>query len=238
MMLWTKEKRLNWSFMEIDIYKGSQCYHIEVKFKKMKRMVLRYREGKYLLSAPLYAQENNLKAWLDELQQEDFERLRACVKVKETDQFVYIFGQKYFLKHYPLGDGLKIKDNVLRIYAHNRVKALEVYLNNTLYQYIEKRIAFYYQQGICPVLPTFELTKMKASYGKCACQLHHIRFARSLIHEPPKVIDSVIVHELAHLKYPNHSQNFYAWVRLFDPTYDLSTNYLKQGGAGDDSIDK
>jgi predicted metal-dependent hydrolase len=48
---------------------------------------------------------------------------------------------------------------------------------------------------------------------------------------PPEVIDSVVVHELCHLKEPNHSKRFYDLVLSVYPDYWLWDNWLKENGA-------
>ena len=48
---------------------------------------------------------------------------------------------------------------------------------------------------------------------------------------PPEVIDSVVVHELCHLKEMNHSPRFYAEVKRVFPNYDRWNDWLKKNGA-------
>ena len=47
---------------------------------------------------------------------------------------------------------------------------------------------------------------------------------------PPEVIDSVVVHELAHLKEMNHSERFYAEVLRVFPDYWKWQGWLKEHG--------
>ena len=48
---------------------------------------------------------------------------------------------------------------------------------------------------------------------------------------PPEVIDSVVVHELCHLKEMNHSERFYAEVLRVMPDYRKWDRWLKDSGA-------
>jgi predicted metal-dependent hydrolase len=45
-------------------------------------------------------------------------------------------------------------------------------------------------------------------------------------------MDSVIIHELCHLKYMNHSKEFYNEVLRVCPNYKQYDRWLKQNGVG------
>ena len=47
---------------------------------------------------------------------------------------------------------------------------------------------------------------------------------------PPEVVDSVIVHELCHLKEMNHSDRFYREVLRIYPDYWRWDKWLKENG--------
>ncbi len=48
---------------------------------------------------------------------------------------------------------------------------------------------------------------------------------------PPEVIDSVVVHELCHIKEMNHSKKFYDEVIKAFPSYKEQRKWLKENGA-------
>ena len=45
--------------------------------------------------------------------------------------------------------------------------------------------------------------------GICYCKEKVIVLCPGLLRQPPIVVDSVLVHELCHLKYPHHDSNFW-----------------------------
>jgi predicted metal-dependent hydrolase len=45
---------------------------------------------------------------------------------------------------------------------------------------------------------------------------------------PLRVIDSVVVHELAHIEFRNHSKEFWARVRMIMPDYDRQRKWLEE----------
>jgi predicted metal-dependent hydrolase len=52
-----------------------------------------------------------------------------------------------------------------------------------------------------------------------------------LLMAPPGVLDSVIIHELAHLKHMDHSPEFWALVRQAMPDYDAARSWLRANAA-------
>ena len=48
---------------------------------------------------------------------------------------------------------------------------------------------------------------------------------------PPDLIDYVIIHELVHLDYPNHSRQFWDRVRTIMPDYKSHRAWLKQSAG-------
>lgn len=70
---------------------------------------------------------------------------------------------------------------------------------------------------------------MKSRWGSCSNE-GALSFNLLLMLAPPKVRDSVIVHELCHRREMNHSQKFYALVGTYCPDYDDCRAWLKQNG--------
>jgi predicted metal-dependent hydrolase len=55
----------------------------------------------------------------------------------------------------------------------------------------------------------------KRRFGSCTSTLGTIRISRRLTQMPEWVLDYVIIHELAHLQYANHSKNFWNLVNRY-----------------------
>ena len=70
----------------------------------------------------------------------------------------------------------------------------------------------------------------KTRWGSCSAK-KNLNFNILLMLAPPEVIDSVIVHELCHLREMNHSPRFYELVRSVYPEYDKWNRWLKQNGS-------
>ena len=68
-------------------------------------------------------------------------------------------------------------------------------------------------------------------WGSCSAK-RNLNFNCLLMLAPKEVIDSVVVHELCHLKEMNHSKRFYDEVLRVYPDYHKWHRWLKEHGGG------
>jgi predicted metal-dependent hydrolase len=71
--------------------------------------------------------------------------------------------------------------------------------------------------------------EQKTKWGSCSSK-GNLNFNWKLIMMPEPVIDYVVVHELSHLKFMNHSKDFWREVEKILPEYKLQKNWLSQNG--------
>ena len=69
----------------------------------------------------------------------------------------------------------------------------------------------------------------KTRWGSCSAK-KNLNFNCLLMLAPAEVIDSVVAHEVCHLKEMNHGARFYALVREIFPDYDRCNRWLKDNG--------
>ena len=69
----------------------------------------------------------------------------------------------------------------------------------------------------------------KTRWGSCTSE-GNLNFNWRLIFAPEKVLDYVVVHELAHRKEMNHSPAFYAVVASVMPEYKIYEKWLRDNG--------
>jgi predicted metal-dependent hydrolase len=74
------------------------------------------------------------------------------------------------------------------------------------------------------------ITGARTRWGSCSSR-GTLNFSWRLVMAPPEVIDYVIIHELAHLKIPNHSSDYWKYVEQLSPNYRTLRKWLKENGA-------
>lgn len=67
--------------------------------------------------------------------------------------------------------------------------------------------------------PIVEIKIMKTRWGSCSHVKNKIRLNTELIKAPSHCIEYVIMHEMSHLKYPNHTKQFYNFLSLVMPDW-------------------
>ncbi|MBQ9679751.1 MAG: M48 family metallopeptidase [Ruminococcus sp.] len=90
--------------------------------------------------------------------------------------------------------------------------------------------AGYYARQMGVTYGRITLRCQKTRWGSCSAK-KNLNFNILLILTPPEVLDSVVVHELCHLREMNHSARFYELVYRYYPEYDKWNRWLKDNGA-------
>ena len=67
-----------------------------------------------------------------------------------------------------------------------------------------------------------------SKYGSCIPSKKALHFSNRLIMLPEDKIDAIIVHELSHMTYANHSEKFYHLVQEYIPNYFEIDKWLKK----------
>ena len=65
----------------------------------------------------------------------------------------------------------------------------------------------------------FLIKPLNKKWGFCNYEKKYVALNVELIKRTPFEIEYVILHELAHLKYPNHGKGFYNYVEKYMPNY-------------------
>ncbi|MGN0308068.1 MAG: M48 family metallopeptidase [Lachnospiraceae bacterium] len=87
---------------------------------------------------------------------------------------------------------------------------------------MEQRVACY---GI--VCREMHIRRMTSRWGSCQPSKEKITLNTRLVEAPLKAIDYVVLHELAHMKYPHHQKSFYDFIAHFMPDWRERKELLK-----------
>lgn len=106
---------------------------------------------------------------------------------------------------------------------------LDAKLKKALKEYLAIRVPYY--EKIMGIEKAYQVSvrKMKSRYGSNALDTHKLTFNLVLVHYDYPIIDSVIVHELAHHFVRGHDPKFYQKIKEFFPEYKKYDKLLKKG---------
>ncbi|MCD7773959.1 MAG: M48 family metallopeptidase [Clostridiales bacterium] len=94
--------------------------------------------------------------------------------------------------------------------------------------YIPQLVAYW--SSIMGLSPTgVKITSAQKRFGSCNSQ-NGLCFSYRIMAYDKREVDYVIVHELAHIKYKNHSKDFYALIEKYLPDYRESEKILRHRG--------
>lgn len=97
-------------------------------------------------------------------------------------------------------------------------------------EYIPRRVE-YYASMLGVGYGRITVRCQRTRWGSCSAR-GNLNFNCLLMLAPAEVIDSVVVHEVCHLKEMNHSSHFYAHVLSLYPDYHKHHKWLKLNGQG------
>ena len=60
---------------------------------------------------------------------------------------------------------------------------------------------------------------MKTLWGSCSVNRNKVTFNQYLTKAKPACIEYVVLHELVHFLYPNHSKKFYDFLSIYMPDW-------------------
>lgn len=93
-------------------------------------------------------------------------------------------------------------------------------------QYIYERVE-YYLPLTGGAYRAIRIGDQKTRWGSCSSN-GTLSFSWRLMLAPPRVLDYVVIHELCHLTYMNHSKAFWDKVESIDPDYREHRQWLKE----------
>lgn len=95
--------------------------------------------------------------------------------------------------------------------------------------YISKRVE-YYQQIIGVTVTSVSIKSRKSQWGSCDSN-GNITFSWRLVMARPEAIDYVVIHELCHRKYMDHSSQFWNEVKKYMPDYKAQKQWLEENSV-------
>ena len=201
-------------------YNG-RVYPVIITRKRMKNITYRFRNGQFLISAPWFATKSTFIAGLDRFAAKLVNHENKKVEGRGKN-FIYLLGDKYDIG--PMG--VLTFGNTTIVYSGT--EDLDKKLKKWFLKFITQRVRFYQEQMGLEEYKV-RVQQMKTRYGSNSKHTKTLNFNLGLMHYSQEIIDSVVVHELAHEVVFNHSKEFYDVVYRYYPQYDVCHNKLKKG---------
>ena len=180
-----------------------KSYDIEIIRKNIKNMHLRVLpDGKISVSAPRFVSEKSIRAFISSHEAWIDKHLEA---LPGGDEY-FLFGRTY-------------KKDI----SDEEIKAL---YRRELNEKAAVLIPLWEEKtGL--KCSKWQIRDMKSRWGSCSVKSKSIRLALNLAKYPEECLEYVILHELSHIKIPNHSKEFKDFLASYMPDFREREKLLK-----------
>ena len=196
-------------------------YLVEVTHKRIRNIHYRFVDGVFKVSCPHITPKSVIVKGLNKFASKMIARGEKSKPIGED--YIYLFGSKISLQEsgeisFTNGDKLVYKDHI----------DLDKKLHKMFLSILKDKVAYYSSKMGVP-LYRVSLRNMKTRFGSNSKKTKSVHFSYVLIHYSHPIIDSVVVHELAHILVYDHSKKFYDVVYKYCPDYDIYRKKLIRG---------
>lgn len=214
----------------------------EVERGNRKNVYILIRDGKILIRVPKRFPEYKIRNIIKEKEKWILEKLneyktfkRQETHYKEGEKF-YILGNEYLLSFYETDKKrayVEIKNEKICLYIPKGIELDEKQIKTILEKFYLKLAKLEIPEildlvtkrvGLFP--KSFAIKNMKRAWGNCNSK-KEIHLNKNLVKYSKKAIYYVCLHEVCHLKYMNHSKEFWKMVSNYMPDYKLVQKELK-----------
>ena len=199
-------------------------YEVEIIKKNNKNIYIRIKDNKIIVTCNYFTTKREIEKLIKTNYNSITKMIDKVNIKKEKEDNFYLFGTKYDII-YGFSD-INISDN--KIYIKDN-KTLNKYLDNKIKEVFTNRLDFWYNifNENIPV-PNLKIRKMTSRWGVCNLKNKNVTLNYYLYKYDLDCLDYVIVHELSHFIYPNHSKGFWNLVSNYIPNYTVKRNKLKK----------
>lgn len=189
-------------------------------------------DANLIVRAPLHISDGEIddfitkkKRWILEKRQtvSAFGEIHTPVTVATGDSILYL-GNTYTVMHEPVTE-INITGTIMSIPEEYGIDEVISWFRSEANNVILERVTRYANIMGLSFL-SVKMSEAKARWGSCSSK-NNLNFAWRLIMCPVAVIDYVVVHELSHIEYKNHSTAFWARVKTVLPNYQEQQDWLK-----------
>ena len=205
---------------------NDESYDVIIIYKDIKNMYLRVKSDlKIYITCSKYTKEKDIVRFIESNTLKINEIINDIKRknINLSDKIMYlgnsydkrlintkkiIFGKDYVF----IGKNFNL-DKFYKIEASRVFKERLDYI----YKLFEEDISY----------PSLRIRKMTSKWGVCNITRNIVTLNLELIKLDIKYLDYVIVHELSHLIYPNHSKDFWNVVSKYCPNYKIYRKEMK-----------
>lgn len=218
---------------------NSKIIEYEIVRSKIKNLYIHVRDNKVIVKAPIKMKQSEIEDIVDRKKKWIYEKINQNVVENYKDgNTVKILGKDFLLQVQFLKDikpilELNESDVVISLPLErknrNNTQIIKDLINNLYMKIAEKEVAMAMMvvTRIVGIKPNkYRIKRLKTAWGTCT-QNKNITINSELMKYDRQVIQYVVLHEICHLKYMNHSKEFWNIVEKYMKDYKEVRSRLK-----------
>ena len=187
----------------------------------------RYRplivQNAFTLSCPKYAREREILSFAAQKVEE--KRAAGVYNDFHNDGYIRLFGEKVPVMAYR-GTKDSVTEHMGIVYLERKTDEMTYSFRSAVYRFYVKKLQEKLKKRV-PIMESYigiqcagwSIASVYSVWGKCNPRTQKIVFSAELAAQSVAFIDQVIVHELAHILFPNHGKEFHAFMAKYIPNY-------------------
>lgn len=215
--------------------------NIQIKYKAVKNISIRVKSNlEVVITAPLGTPKTKIEQiinlrrdWINKHLSKFAERQLDKERNSSSNDVLEYLGKSYPLKLVTANhESINLVDGVIMIMLKDigNKEAQQDLIENWYYTQaysVFAKLILELQPLVNKPVQHLSIKKMTTRWGSCNHHKGYINLNLELIKKPLIAIEYVILHELTHLIYPNHSAQFYAYIARFMPDWQERTKLLR-----------
>ena len=210
--------------MKLDI--DGKYYEIVIEKKSgQKNTYIRVKKDlKIYVTTNKFTSTKFIKELIEENYSKIVKMIETQEKKKENNEGFFYLGKKYDIVYVSYCD-ISFGEN--KVFLNKNLDVDKWYKNQAKSLFLEHLDTQYHKFSRRIPYPSLKIRKMTSRWGVCNIRLKTITLNLELIKRDTKYLDYVIVHELSHLIYGDHSSSFWALVEENMPDYKKYRGEMK-----------
>jgi len=190
-------------------------------------------QARLVVRAPLKMSQKDIEAFIEKKAQwialrqrqvtEDAARYQVFGLAE--GQSILLFGEPHVV-HQSNVTKIKVEDKLIQVPQSTTLEGFTKWMRLKGKKTISARVS-YYAERMGLSYATVRVSNARRRWGSCGAK-NTLNFSWRLVMCPPWVIDYVVVHELCHITFKNHSSQFWQYVAKQMPHYKEARHWLKQ----------
>lgn len=205
----------------------NKVYDVHIIKKNNKNSYIRIKEDMtILITTGYFTRQKDIKNMLDSNVNSIRKMLNRQLKINKKNESFFYLGKSYDIIEVPIMDNIEMDNEYIYIPSY---KEFDKWYKKRLVEVFNSRLLYNFSLFIeCDNCPTLKIRTMKTRWGVYNRIKHSITLNSHLLEYDYDKIDYVIIHELSHIIYFDHSKEFWSLVSKYCPNYKKLRKELKE----------